>query len=203
MRPDKKIKKRLYRSNGKRDRYGDKYVVKKVKPHKFDEDLPNRTPMSPNDRNYNSFKPLLKFLKSNVGQHWDKIYSEIVKRIPHDIRADSDPIDWYVSLHVIINEDKSIYDTRSHSIISHNGKTATRFHGEHFYVHPIFKVLHRLKQQNNKKKLSEKEIGIRNAEIKKQKAEAARLKKEKKRSESFENILRKKYDNDNGENFIG
>lgn len=202
MKPDNK--KKLYRSNGKRDfdRYGDKYKIKRVKSHDINDDLPNRTAMSPNGRSSKTFKPLLNFLKSSIGQHWDKIYAEIVKKIPHDIRSQSDPIDWYVSVNVIINDDKSIYDTKNHTIISKDGKTATRFHGEHYYVHPISKVLHKLKKQENKKKMSAKEIGIKNAEIKKKKADRLRLKKEKKKSESFEDILRKKYDNNQGENFI-
>ncbi len=200
MRPDKKIKKKLYRSSGKRDSYGNRNVVKKVNPVHFDKDLPTRTAMAPNNHNYPTFKPFLKFLKSNIGQHWDKIYSEISQRIPHDIRAQSDPIDWYVSLDVIINPDKSIYDTRKHSLISKDGKTSS---WEHFYVHPISKCLHRLKRKIKPKKLSPKETGIKNAEIKKQKAESIRLKKEKKRSETFDNILRKKYGDDQGQNAAG
>lgn len=204
MRPDKKIKKKLYRTyNNRGDRYGDKYKVKRIKSNDFDENMPNRTAMSPSHRSSKTFKPLLKFLKSSVGKHWDKIYSEIVQRIPENILAENNPIEWYVSLHVIINEDKSIYDTRSHQIISLDGKHSKNFFRDCFYVHPVSKVLHRLKVKAKGPKLSNKEIGLKNAEIKKEKAQKVKEKKEKKRNESFENILRKKYGDNNGENFIG
>lgn len=192
MRPDKKIKKKLYRSSGDSYSYGDRNDVKKVNPSHFDKDLPSRTAMAPNKRNYPTFKPLLKFLKSKIGQHWDKIYSEIVQRIPYDVRAKNDPIDWYVALNVTINPDKSIFDEKKRRMISLDGKTSD---WEHFYVHPVSKVLHRLKLKT-KPKLSEKEIGIKNAEIKKRKADNVRLKKERKKSETFDNILRKKYGDD-------
>jgi hypothetical protein len=86
--------KRKYVQNGS---VAEERNVKKKLP--FDE-LPNRESIKTTQKIYNgklNLGPLVKFLRSKVGENWDEVYSEIIARIPTALLDYRKVIFWFVA----------------------------------------------------------------------------------------------------------
>jgi len=94
----------LYRKS-RDSRRKDSGVLKKFKRVKIKDlflELPTHKKMRPtikycgHYRNYDS-KPLIEFIKSKIGQDWNDVYSEIVKKTPNKFRRFlDDDVSWII-----------------------------------------------------------------------------------------------------------
>ncbi|MGB1242571.1 MAG: hypothetical protein ACPG49_08620 [Chitinophagales bacterium] len=93
----------------------------------------------------NTAKPLKRFLKSKVGQNWDRVYSELNKKI--DKRTGTgeylfEQLFRYVEADTVCIEGK-VYRSNGEKLF--NG----RWNGGRIqlYVHPVSRILHRFRQK--------------------------------------------------------
>lgn len=139
--PSKKTKLRI-----KRHKIGDEY-----------EDSPSRLPAS-KGRGTKNFTdvlgPLKKFLQSNVGQPWDKVYSELCEHL--DRRKTTgrhvfQHLEDYIETNCFIGEDGEVYAcTEMRGIERLNEQREKRFQWRaQFYVHPKSRVLCKRKDQQS------------------------------------------------------
>lgn len=89
----------LYRSENTTTRHhsnnpGGEYRWERNKKRASDEDLPLRASMHGKQHRGRDYSPLFNFLLSKIGQRWDVLFSEAVKRLDR-----SDPIFWMVAQH--------------------------------------------------------------------------------------------------------
>ena len=147
--------KRKYVQNGS---VAEERHVKKKLP--FDE-LPNRESIKTTQKIYNgklNLGPLVKFLRSKVGEKSDEVYSEIITRIPTALLDYREVIFWFVADKVEFIDGK-IWNKETQRFIWTNGPYILRHYSEirlnpefiEFYVNPISNELVHIPQLSFKK----------------------------------------------------
>jgi hypothetical protein len=97
-----------------------------------------------------NLEPLIRFLNSKVGKHWDKVYSELCQKMDKNSMLGkhlNDHLFQFVSIKVVI-EDKKVYP--KDGWLAHRELTSYEKYPR-FYVHPISGVLMKARQQKRKK----------------------------------------------------
>jgi hypothetical protein len=126
----------------------------------FDE-LPNREPIKTTQKIYNgklNLGPLVKFLRSKVGENWDEVYSEIIARIPTALLDYRKIIFWFVEDKVKF-VDGRVWNTETQKFIWTDGAYVLRHYSEihlspefrEFYVDPNTNELMRIPQRSFKR----------------------------------------------------
>lgn len=94
-------------------------------------------------------RPLKRFLKTNVGQNWDKIYAELTQKIDRRSRVGQH---WIEQIFNYVETDTTIIDGK---VFRSNGTPLfrNRWHGGRLqlYVHPVSRVLCRFKKNYYKR----------------------------------------------------
>lgn len=102
-----------------------------------------------------------RFLRGKIGQDWDKVFSEIVARIPSKLQQHREMVFWYVAKDVeMING--QLWDRSSQKIIWQEGlvtkficgqKGIPDFRSCEFYVDPNDNKLRHIPQKSYRKKM--------------------------------------------------
>lgn len=151
---------RLKTSGSKRERVGsfDYADTRNSKSKKKIEGLPTHESMSKNFQFYNgkiNTDLLKRFLRTQVGQIWDDIYSEIIERIPTKLQDYKYCIYWYVADKVEIREGQ-IWNLRENAFIPTNNDElyshwSKNFRCMEFYVDPETNELVRINDFESKR----------------------------------------------------
>ncbi len=93
----------------------------------------------------NTAKPLRRFLKSKVGQNWDRVYSELNKKIDKRTRTGEylfEQLFRYVEADTVCIEGK-VYRSNGEKLFSDRWYRG----GAQLYVHPVSRILHRFRRK--------------------------------------------------------
>ncbi|MGB8194114.1 MAG: hypothetical protein WCF67_19435 [Chitinophagaceae bacterium] len=102
------------------------------------DNLPQRESIKSSDKFYYgkiNFGLLVRFLRRQVGQDWDLVYSEIISRIPTKLQDRRDMIYWFVADKVEM-VDGNPWNKRSQRMIWTNGVRDFSKEYKEFYVDP-------------------------------------------------------------------
>lgn len=147
--------KRQYVING---RYADeRHLQKQVDP----EDLPTHQSIKSTQKFYNgkiNYGLLVRFLRGQVGNNWDQIYSEILNRIPTKLLDYKEMIFWFVADKVEFIDGRP-WNKKTQKFIWTGEQvepvywTQIKTHPERkeFYVHPETNKLVRIEQKSPKR----------------------------------------------------
>ncbi len=121
------------------------------------DDLPSHERIKTTHKFYNgkiNYGLLVRFLRGQVGNDWDDVYSEIISRIPAKLLDYKEMIFWFVADKVEFIDGKPwnkrsqqfIWTGEAHGPIYHNTSKNAPQHIE-FYVHPGTNKLVRIEQK--------------------------------------------------------
>lgn len=88
--------------------------TRSVKKQKNVEDLPKYEGMGQARKFFNSrvnYGLLIRFLRGRIGDDWDKVYDEIMERIPSNLSEYKACVAWFVA-DLVEEEDKELFDKR-------------------------------------------------------------------------------------------
>lgn len=126
-----------------------------TKKNKDIENLPNHESIGTTWKIYNgklNYGLLVRFLRGQVGNDWDKIYSEILSRIPTKLLDYKEIVFWFVADKIELI-DGHPYNKKSHKFIwtSEQVEFNLIFDNSDFYVCPVTNKLLRVKDKPSKK----------------------------------------------------
>lgn len=101
---------------------------------------------------------LVRFLRGNIGNDWDEVYSEIISRIPVALLDYKEMIFWFVADKVSI-VDEQLWNTKTQKFIWESGPYVLKHYSEialslefrEFYVHPATNKLMHIPQRSFKR----------------------------------------------------
>ena len=149
----------LKTSGSKRQKlYNGKYSDERHLQKQFDlEDLPSHESIKTTKKFYNgkiNYGLLVRFLRGQVGNNWDDIYSEIISRIPTKLLDYKEMVFWFVADKIEFIDDKPwnkktqqfIWTGEDVSKSVHWTEIQTQPQFIEFYVHPDTNKLVRIEQ---------------------------------------------------------
>jgi hypothetical protein len=110
------------------------------------ENLPQRESIKSTTKFYNgkiNYGLLVRFLRGQVGNDWDDVYSEIISRIPSKLLDYREMIFWFVADKVEYT-DNGLWNKRSSTIIWTSGPYDFSQEKKEFFVNPITNKLERI-----------------------------------------------------------
>lgn len=116
------------------------------------ENLPNHESIGNTSNGKLNYAPLLRFLNGQVGNDWDEVYSEIIRRIPTKLFEYKKNVFLFVADKVEI-VDGLLYNKKSNAFISipEPADYHQRLDCSSFYVCPLTNKLLRIEDRPNKK----------------------------------------------------
>ncbi|RSK43588.1 hypothetical protein [Hymenobacter perfusus] len=130
------------KTSGSKRRYvasGDYADHRREKQPSSFEELPQKEPFQRPSQFYNgkiNYDLLRRFLRGQVGQHWNVVHAEILARIPTRLLHYREMIHWYVADQVELLDGK-IWNKRTQRFISlERLRQAVTEESTEFYVHP-------------------------------------------------------------------
>ena len=127
------------------------------------EDLPSHESIKATQKLYNgkvNLGPLVRFLRGQVGNNWDDIYSEIISRIPTKLLDHRDVVFWFVADKVAFVDGRP-WNKKSQQFIWTGEAVSASFHWTEFksqpqfiefYVHPGTNKLVQIEQKSFKRR---------------------------------------------------
>jgi len=131
------------------------------------EDLPQNESIKTTKKFYNgkiNYGLLVRFLRGQVGNDWDEVYSEIISRIPTKLLAYKEMVFWFVADKVeIVNgrpwnkkSQQFIWNGEDYKLV-HYTEIKTQPEFKEFYVDPTTNKLVRIEQRSFKRMTKKKE----------------------------------------------
>ena len=173
--------KRRYLNNGN---FSEERNTKKYQSQDF-ENLPNRESIGSTWKIYNgklNYGLLVRFLNGQIGNDWDKVYSEIISRIPSKLLNYKEIVFWFVADKVEIL-DGLPYNKESNKFIwtPEQGEYNFSFDNKDFYIDPNTNLLLKVNDKPSRRKTK----GLEKEELRK-------FREEEKNEKVLEKQLKKK-----------
>lgn len=191
-------------SGSKRERVinGSFSEERNTKKYKDFENLPSHESIKTTWKIYNgklNYGLLVRFLRGQVGNNWDDVYSEIISRIPTELLDYKEIVFWFVANKIEI-VDGNPYNKESNKFVwtREQGEYNFGFDNSDFYVCPLSNKLLRVEDKPSKretKSLEKAELRKFRENEKNEKLIGAKQKKENK--EEIEKMTRVKLSENN------
>ncbi len=147
------------KTSGSKRRYvvnGSFSEERKTKKYKDIENLPNHESIGTTWKIYNgklNYGLLVRFLRGQVGNDWDEVYSEILSRIPTKLLDYKEIVFWFVADKIELI-DGNPYNRKSNKFIwtPEQGEYNFSFDNSDFYVCPLTNKLLRVEDKPSKKR---------------------------------------------------
>lgn len=193
------------KTSGSKRRYvvnGSFSEERNTKKYQDIENLPNHESIGSTWKIYNgklNYGLLVRFLRGQVGNDWDGVYSEILSRIPTKLLDYKEIVFWFVADKIELI-DGNPYNRKSNKFIwtPEQGEYNFSFDNSDFYVCPLTNKLLRVEDKPSKretKTLEKNELRKYRENEKNEKLTEAKLKKEK--NKEIEEITKAKLSENN------